>query len=259
MTTLYIKTHNTTGLKYFGKTTQKDPYKYKGSGTYWTRHLKVYGNDVSTEIYAQIDEQLDLKLLETTALKFSKDNDIINSTEWANLMLENGFDGSVAGELHPNYGIKRSDETKEKMGNAASNREFGKSQEQKEEISQKMSQAHKNRSEEDQKERYKKINDTKQNIHNNRTGEEKETYHQKLSNSHKGLETWNKGRKETRVEVLEKLRTSHLGQEAWNKGQTGGTNKIKGRIYPKVECPHCKKMVGENSKGRYHFDNCKYK
>lgn len=38
---LYIKTHNTTGLKYFGKTT-KDPYKYLGSGKHWRAHLKIH-------------------------------------------------------------------------------------------------------------------------------------------------------------------------------------------------------------------------
>ena len=36
---LYLKQHNITGLKYFGKTEQ-NPYKYKGSGIYWLRHLK---------------------------------------------------------------------------------------------------------------------------------------------------------------------------------------------------------------------------
>lgn len=30
---LYIKQHNQTGLKYFGKTIRKDPKKYKGSGS----------------------------------------------------------------------------------------------------------------------------------------------------------------------------------------------------------------------------------
>ena len=43
--TLYVKTHNKTGLKYLGRTTQ-DPYKYKGSGTYWRSHLKKHGNRV---------------------------------------------------------------------------------------------------------------------------------------------------------------------------------------------------------------------
>jgi transposase len=47
---LYVKTHNKTGLKYLGKTTSKDPHKYKGSGTYWLSHIKKHGYDVSTEI-----------------------------------------------------------------------------------------------------------------------------------------------------------------------------------------------------------------
>src|SRR3990167_3563496 len=33
-----------------------------------------------------------------------------------------------------------------------------------------------------------------------------------------GYVSWNKGKKETRLEVIEKLRISHLGQKAWNKG-----------------------------------------
>lgn len=52
-TWLYIKQHNVTKLKYFGKTTNGDPYKYKGSGIYWTRHLNKHGNDVTT-IWCQL-------------------------------------------------------------------------------------------------------------------------------------------------------------------------------------------------------------
>ena len=46
-TTLYIKKHNVTGLKYFGKTT-RDVTKYHGSGLYWKNHLKTHGKDVET-------------------------------------------------------------------------------------------------------------------------------------------------------------------------------------------------------------------
>ena len=45
ITHLYIKTHNITGLKYFGKTIG-NPYSYKGSGTYWNNHLKKHGNNI---------------------------------------------------------------------------------------------------------------------------------------------------------------------------------------------------------------------
>lgn len=91
-TYLYIKTHNITGLKYFGKTTAKDPYKYKGSGTRWRRHLNKHGNDVSTEIigyYTIKEECLD------AAINFSKENDIVESDDWANLKeerLDGGWD-----------------------------------------------------------------------------------------------------------------------------------------------------------------------
>ena len=68
MVTLYIKTHNKTGLKYFGKTKQ-DPFTYKGSGLYWKRHIEKYGYDVNTEILGTFSDKSE-KLVET-ALKFS--------------------------------------------------------------------------------------------------------------------------------------------------------------------------------------------
>jgi hypothetical protein len=46
---LYLKTHNQTGLQYLGKTTQ-DPFTYKGSGSYWRKHIAKHGNDVTTTI-----------------------------------------------------------------------------------------------------------------------------------------------------------------------------------------------------------------
>lgn len=81
---LYIKTHNKTGLKYFGKTVL-NPYSYTGSGKYWKRHLKKYGYDISTEIYGCYTDKN--KCMED-AIKFSKENNIVESKEWANLMLE---------------------------------------------------------------------------------------------------------------------------------------------------------------------------
>ena len=92
--TLYIATHNKTGLKYFGKTTryfttQELQSKYHGSGTYWKRHLKKHGDDVTIEIYGiyNIDE------VNEVALRYSEENNIVKSKEYANLIIENGLDG----------------------------------------------------------------------------------------------------------------------------------------------------------------------
>lgn len=82
---LYIKTHNKTGLKYFGKTTRKNPHKYLGSGKHWVAHLKKHGADYTTEIYGlYTDRQQCL----TEALEFSEKHNIVNSVEWANLRIE---------------------------------------------------------------------------------------------------------------------------------------------------------------------------
>jgi hypothetical protein len=102
---LYVKTHNITGLKYFGKTTRKDPYKYKGSGIYWKKHLKKYGNNFHTVIIGIFDNETEC---EKVALDFSNKNNIVNSEQWANLKEENGLDGSPKG-------LKFSDSHKEKI------------------------------------------------------------------------------------------------------------------------------------------------
>jgi len=91
-TYLYIKTHNKTGLKYFGKTI-KNPFKYRGSGLHWTRHLKAHGNDVTTEIVGLFTDE---KECITAALEFSEAHNITLSEEWANLKPENGLDGGLS-------------------------------------------------------------------------------------------------------------------------------------------------------------------
>lgn len=88
---LYVKQHTITGLKYFGKTTKKDPLKYHGSGTYWKRHIKKHGLEhvITLNIwkYENIDE------CSKFALDFSHENNIVESSSWANLKPENGRDG----------------------------------------------------------------------------------------------------------------------------------------------------------------------
>lgn len=90
-TWLYVKQHNSTGLKYFGKTIRKDPIRYLGSGDYWKQHLTKHGANITTtwcQLFTNKDE------LVAYALSFSKDNNIVESKEWANLIVENGLDGA---------------------------------------------------------------------------------------------------------------------------------------------------------------------
>lgn len=95
-TWLYIKQHTITGLKYFGKTTRKDPVPYLGSGVRWRNHLRKYGENITT-IWAQLFTDKDV--LTEYAKKFSIDNNIVESIYWANLKIEDG----LAGGHHNNF------------------------------------------------------------------------------------------------------------------------------------------------------------
>jgi hypothetical protein len=90
-TYLYVKTHNITGLKYFGKTI-KDPFKYKGSGKWWSHHIQKHGYNVTTNIIGYYTIEVECI---NAALQFSQQNNIVESTEWANLMPENGINGGL--------------------------------------------------------------------------------------------------------------------------------------------------------------------
>lgn len=96
---LYIKTHRKTGLKYFGRTVE-EPHLYQGSGAYWTRHLAKYGDDVSTVIVGTYYDDVELR---TAAQNFSSTNRIAESTEWANLLPENGDEAGEGWNPTQNY------------------------------------------------------------------------------------------------------------------------------------------------------------
>lgn len=90
---LYIKTHNKTGLKYLGKTVQKDPHKYPGSGKFWTNHLTKHGYDYTTEILRECQSNSELQ---EWGLYYSNLYDVVNAKDetgkkiWANLKPEYG-------------------------------------------------------------------------------------------------------------------------------------------------------------------------
>ena len=128
-TVLYIKQHSITGLKYFGKTT-RDPLKYKGSGKHWMRHYRKHGPEYVINLWIS-EPYIDSIAISEFALAFSKENNIVESEDWANQKPENGLDGAIAGtKLGPltiehrqkisdaNIGIPKSDETKQKISEA---------------------------------------------------------------------------------------------------------------------------------------------
>ena len=86
---LYVKQHNITKLKYFGKTYAQNPFEYMGSGKYWLRHIKKHGKEhVITLNVWSFNSQKDATEF---ALKYSSDNDITKSADWANLKEENAL------------------------------------------------------------------------------------------------------------------------------------------------------------------------
>jgi len=109
-TALYIKTHNITGLKYFGKTI-KDPFKYKGSGIYWLSHLRKHGANCTTRILGYYENA---ETCTDAAINFSKENDIVESKSWANLIDETGLDGGYIQRRH----YPHTEETKNKISDS---------------------------------------------------------------------------------------------------------------------------------------------
>lgn len=116
MITLYIKIHNKTKLKYFGKTTS-DPNTYRGSGKYWKRHIAKHGYDVKTIILYQTTSEQEAS---DWALSFSVKHDIVNNSSWANLRVENGKDGAPKGNMI-------SEEVKQKISKSLTGRNLPKS------------------------------------------------------------------------------------------------------------------------------------
>lgn len=98
---LYVKQHKTTGLKYFGQTHTKDPYTYKGSGTYWKRHLNKHGFEIDTINVWEFNSQDDATAF---AINFSIENKIVESKDWANLDIENAKQGAQPGNKNATAG-----------------------------------------------------------------------------------------------------------------------------------------------------------
>lgn len=89
-TRLYIKQCPHCGLKYFGKSTQDNIEHYQGSGIRWRQHLEKHGVE---PVHLWNSDWYYDKSISRFALKFSRINQIVKSTKWANLVEENGING----------------------------------------------------------------------------------------------------------------------------------------------------------------------
>jgi hypothetical protein len=113
-TFLYIKQHSATGLLYFGKSSQKCINRYKGSGTYWTSHIKKHGKSFVETIWFCL--YVDQEELTKAAISFSNLWDIVLSEAWANLKIENGIDGTILGTKLSKESIAKRSATRKAKG-----------------------------------------------------------------------------------------------------------------------------------------------
>lgn len=106
---LMIKEHNDTGLKYLCKTftdNEAHCYKYKGSGVYWKRHMKVHGRNIKTTIVDSCETIEEFKII---GKYWSDKYNIVESDEWANLIAETGDGGPtmLGRQISPAQKIKQ--------------------------------------------------------------------------------------------------------------------------------------------------------
>ena len=111
-TRLYIKQCPHCGLKYFGKSVKSDIEQYEGSGKVWQRHLKKH--NVKPNHLWHSDWYYDTSIIRF-ATKFSNVNRIVESTEWANLIPENGVAGGDTSK-HIDYSKVNTPEANQKGG-----------------------------------------------------------------------------------------------------------------------------------------------
>jgi hypothetical protein len=81
-----------TGLRYFGKSIKQDIVSYLGSGKEWRLHIKQHGKHLVEHEWSS-DWFYSKAEVKAFARAFSEIFDIVNSTEWANGMIENGTSG----------------------------------------------------------------------------------------------------------------------------------------------------------------------
>lgn len=93
---LMIKTHLITDMKYLCVTVRDNYHSYSGSGSLWKKHIKENGNLYKTQLIFETEDKLDFS---KKCLEKSIEYDIVNSENWANLMIEYGGGEYLTDEL----------------------------------------------------------------------------------------------------------------------------------------------------------------
>lgn len=221
---LYIKTHNKTGLKYLGQT-KNNPLLYKGSGSDWRKHIAQYGSDVRTEIIFQSANKTELTQLGRFYSKLwniTEAMDDFGNKIWANRIPETGGGGgNTAGTVRYWPSEKQTQQgvnTKRKNGN----------------IKNAGSVAAREKAKNTMLSRYGTL----------KTGDE---------SSRKKM--WDTKRKNGTDKGYKKKKTAK-SENAWNIRRQNGTNTW--TITEKIQCPHCGKIGAKSgAMQQWHMDNCK--
>jgi hypothetical protein len=84
------------GMLYFCKSTAADIERYPGSGVVWKKRIKKYGKENIKTLWVS-DWYYDAHEIQEIALHFSHENQIVESSRWANQKPEDGLNGGHPG------------------------------------------------------------------------------------------------------------------------------------------------------------------
>lgn len=234
---LYIKEHNITGMKYLGQT-RKNPFKYKGSGKYWRRHLQKHGNDVKTTI---IGEYQTIEELMIAGEYYSNEWKIVESEHWANLIPETGS-GNKDPRLSELYMEKWTKGVFSNKGN--DNPNFGKIM--------------------TNEERQLLIDGWEKRLKEGHVPWNKGIVYDSVRASKLRVPHPKAQGKSQTPEHIEARKKSLKGRTPGFKDKTHSEEtkqlqRTSALNRPKKQCPHCNKIIAINAYAKWHGDNCKHK
>lgn len=256
---LYVK-ESPLGLKYLGKT-EKDPFKYIGSGLYWKRHLIDHGftsKDILTTILFETDNKEELKSM---GLYYSDLYNIVDSESWANLREESGDGGDTSKfidwEKYNAVSRPRGDKhwtkhmTDEQRKNMSKKVEGNKNPSCRPEIKEKIRQKALGRKPKSETlEKYKQRIGDKNGFYNKRHTEQTMKYLKQKAKGRYSLEWFIDRHGEVDGIAKYEQRRIMLKQAMSNMKPMKRTESV---------CPHCNLVgKGPNMK-RYHFEKCKHR